>query len=88
MLLSHRNDLKMLLANINEQKDLLKKKGLTVDGKHFKVSFKSKTHNKPGFFFYTMFFTDPIKTFHFECHGDPACPPKCFIATELWVTRL
>ena len=36
-----REDLKRLVANLNKQKDTLKKKnGIQVDGKHYRISFK------------------------------------------------
>lgn len=35
-----RDDLKKLLHNLNKQKDKLKKMGITVDGKHYRVQFK------------------------------------------------
>ena len=35
-----RDDLKKLLRNLNKQKEKLKKMGITVDGKHYRVQFK------------------------------------------------
>ena len=35
-----RDDLKKLLHNLNKQKDKLKKMGIKVDGKHYRVQFK------------------------------------------------
>jgi hypothetical protein len=37
-----RNHLKKLLQDLNLQKRILKKNGITVDGKHWQVEFKGK----------------------------------------------
>lgn len=35
-----REDLKRLVANLNKQKDKLKKNGIQVDGRHYRIRFK------------------------------------------------
>lgn len=35
-----RENLKKLIVNVNKQKDVLKKNGITVDGMHYTVKFK------------------------------------------------
>ena len=39
-----RENLKMLIVNVNKQKDALKKNGITVDGVHCAVRFNGKFH--------------------------------------------
>lgn len=56
-----RDDLKRLLHNLNKQKDKLKKLGLTVDGKHYRVQFKGivitlNSEKEFSFFFFFFFF--------------------------------
>lgn len=54
-----RDDLKRLLHNLNKQKDKLKKLGLTVDGKHYRVQFKGiviTLNSEKEFSFFFLFF--------------------------------
>ena len=44
LLIIIRENLKMLIVNVNKQKDALKKNGITVDGVHYAVRFKGKFH--------------------------------------------
>lgn len=37
-----RSEVKKLIVRLNEEKKVLKKLGLTVDGKHYKVEFKGE----------------------------------------------
>lgn len=57
-----RDDLKRLLHNLNKQKDKLKKLGLTVDGKHYRVQFKGiviTLNSEKEFSFFLLFFLVP-----------------------------
>ena len=38
-----RSEVKKLLMRINEEKKVLKKLGVTVDGNHYKVEFKGRS---------------------------------------------
>lgn len=58
VLFTIRENLKILLKDVNDQKKRLKQEGISVDGKHFSVEFVGKSHSV--MFAYIQYYIDFI----------------------------